>query len=245
VLLATSGVGIFRSENGGDRFVRSDEGIVRGFLGGGYIGTAAVHKARPNVLFTGAADAPPPFWFTRSEGAKGAFYRSEDYGKTWLRLSGPGIPEGTRGAPRSTVIDPEDPDRVIFGMTDGSAWMTEDSGKSFRLIAEGLTGWIAAVIFAKHGPVLERAPAVAAGAPGQEAASEEPRVGETYEITILDEIDVPVIGANGVTRIGDADARIPNAKKGEQYSVKVISIGVNGFTKRKEAIIQRLAGPRG
>jgi photosystem II stability/assembly factor-like uncharacterized protein len=245
VLLVTSGEGLYRSENGGEKFVRSDTGIVGGFMGRGYMGTAAVHKARPDVVFTGAADAPPPFWFTRKEGAKGAFYRSDDAGKTWARLEGPSVPEATRGAPRSTFIDPEDPDRVIYGMTDGSVWMSEDAGRSFRLIAEGLPGWIAAITFVSRGPLLERAAAIPVAAPGQEAASDEAKVGETYEVTILNEIDVPMIGANGVSMIGDADVRIPNAKKGEQYSVKVISVGVNAFTKRKEAIIQKLSGPRG
>jgi photosystem II stability/assembly factor-like uncharacterized protein len=153
VLLATSGEGVFRSENGGDKFVRSDKGITGGGFGGrGYMGTAAVHKARPNVVFTGAADAPPPFWYTRKEGAKGAFYRSDDAGNTWSRLEGPGVPEALRGAPRTTVLDPEDPDRLFYGMTDGSVWMSEDAGKSFRLIVEGLPGWIAAIVFAPRAP---------------------------------------------------------------------------------------------
>jgi photosystem II stability/assembly factor-like uncharacterized protein len=148
VLLATSGEGVFRSENGGDKFVRSDTGIVGGFMGRGYMGNAAVHKARPSVIFTGAASAPPPFWFMQKEGAKGMFYRSDDAGKTWSRLEGPGVPEATRGAPRTAVLDPEDPDRLLYGMTDGSVWMSEDAGKSFRLVVEGLSGWIAAIVFA-------------------------------------------------------------------------------------------------
>lgn len=142
VVLATSGGGVFRSENAGESFKRSDKGIPAGITGGGYMGTAAVHPERPRVIFTGAAELPPPFWFTRSEGAKGFFYRSDDQGKSWSRLEGS---EATRAAPRSTFIDPADPDRVFFGMTDGSIWLTPDGGKSLRKVVEGLSGWIAAI----------------------------------------------------------------------------------------------------
>jgi photosystem II stability/assembly factor-like uncharacterized protein len=143
VVIATSGVGVFRSENGGDKFVRSDEGIQGGFFGGGYMSPAAVHPARPDVLFAGAAEVPPPFWFTRAQGAHAFFYRSDDRGKTWKKLAGKGLPDVMRAAIRSCVIHPSDPSTVFFGMTDGSVWLTEDDGASFRRIIEGLPGWIA------------------------------------------------------------------------------------------------------
>lgn len=143
VVLATSGNGVFRSENGGESFKRSDKGIPAGFTGGGYMGTAAVHPARPQVIFTGAAELPPPFWFNRAQGANSAFYRSDDQGRTWSRL--PGSPESLRAAPRSTFIDPANPDRVFYGMTDGSVWHTPDGGQSFRKVVQGLSGWIAAI----------------------------------------------------------------------------------------------------
>lgn len=34
---------------------------------------------------------------------------------------------------------------VYFGMTDGSVWLTPDGGKSFRLIIEGLPGWLTSI----------------------------------------------------------------------------------------------------
>ena len=105
------------------------------------MGTAAVHPERPQVIFTGAAEVPPPFWFNRPQGANGIFYRSDDQGKTWKRLT----QEPLRASPRATFIDPEDPDRVFFGMTDGSVWHTPDGGRSFRKVVEGLSGWIAAI----------------------------------------------------------------------------------------------------
>lgn len=141
VVIATSGAGLFRSENGGATFERSDEGIAKGITGGGYMGTAAVHPERPQVIFTGASEVPPPFWLTRPQGANGVLYRSDDQGKTWKRLT----QEPLRAAPRTVFIDPEDPDRVFFGMSDGSVWHTPDGGRSCRKVVEGVTGWISSI----------------------------------------------------------------------------------------------------
>jgi hypothetical protein len=46
-----------------------------------------------------------------------------------------------------------------------------------------------------------------------------------------------------VTRIGDADVRIPHATVGQKYRVRVLAAGTNQFTQRPEATIQRLSGP--
>ncbi len=68
-------------------------------------------------------------------------------------------------------------------------------------------------------------------------------VGHIYEVTIIDEIERPVIGANGVCMLGGADMRIPGARKGERYRVRVLAVGVNQWTGRLEATVQRLDGP--
>ena len=68
-------------------------------------------------------------------------------------------------------------------------------------------------------------------------------VGQIYEVTIADEISRPVIGANGVCKLGDADMRLPGARKAERYRVRVIAVGVNQWTGRMEATVQKLAGP--
>lgn len=127
LVISTSGNGVFRSCNGGDSFEESSKG-----LDCRYLAQLVVHPARPKVLFTAAAEVPPPFW-RRPEGAASAFYRSEDQGATWHRLSG-GLPERFKAAPRATAGDPEDPDVFFVGMTDGTVWMSGDSGESFRQI---------------------------------------------------------------------------------------------------------------
>jgi photosystem II stability/assembly factor-like uncharacterized protein len=131
VIVSTSGKGVYRSLNGGDSFVASSNG-----LNCRYLAQLVVHPARPKVLFTAAAAVPPPFW-RRPEGAASAFYRSEDQGACWERLKG-GLPEHFKAAPRATAGDPENPDAVFVGMTDGAVWMSDNGGESFSQILAGL-----------------------------------------------------------------------------------------------------------
>lgn len=153
LLLATTGEGVFRSENGGDTFSRSDQGIEAPFSRGAYVSPPGMHPARPEVVFVGAAEVPPPIWHTRREGAGSSFYRSDDRGRTWKKLPGEGLPGPLPGAVRSCVADPWDPDRFYFGTTDGQVWVTPDGGASFRLVAESLPGgWIAGLCPAGPGP---------------------------------------------------------------------------------------------
>ena len=68
-------------------------------------------------------------------------------------------------------------------------------------------------------------------------------VGQIYEVTIADEIERPVIGANGVCKLGGADMRIAGARKGERYRVRVLALGINQWTGRMEATVQKIEGP--
>jgi len=131
VVIATSGKSFYKSVDGGDRFTKCAAGLDRR-----YMAQAAFHPARPRIFLTAAAAVPPPFW-RRPEGADTAFYRSDDQGESWRRLSG-GLPEYFKAAPRAVAGDPEDPKTFLFGMTDGAVWMTEDAGESFRQILAGM-----------------------------------------------------------------------------------------------------------
>src|SRR5581483_5561897 len=124
-LISTSGQGVYRSEDNGASFSRSDAGLDRR-----YMAQIAMHPARPDVMYTAAAAVPPPGW-ARSEGAHSAVYKSTDTGKSWTRLTG-GLAEDLKAAPRAVAGDPEDPESVYVGFTDGAVWMTEDGGASFR-----------------------------------------------------------------------------------------------------------------
>ncbi|HTM07991.1 MAG TPA: hypothetical protein VL754_06345 [Verrucomicrobiae bacterium] len=131
IVVATSGKLFYKSTNGGDSFVKCDAGLDRR-----YMAQAAFHPSRPKIFFTAAAAVPPPLW-RRAEGADTGFYRSDDRGDTWRRLSG-GLPEHFTAAPRAVAGDAEDPNCFVFGMNDGSVWMTENSGESFARIISGL-----------------------------------------------------------------------------------------------------------
>ncbi|MBV9119648.1 MAG: hypothetical protein JOZ39_02990 [Chloroflexi bacterium] len=140
-VLATSGIGVYRSEDRGKTFARSDEGI-HGHLGGGYMSPAVVHEKRPKTLFAGAAEVPPPWWMTRKEGANSHFFRSDDQGRKWSQLDHGG--EIITGGPRGIAIDPENPERVFFGTMNGTLWMTED-GEKVTKVMEGLKGPVGAI----------------------------------------------------------------------------------------------------
>jgi photosystem II stability/assembly factor-like uncharacterized protein len=131
IVIATSGQSFYKSNDGGDHFTKHDRGLDRS-----YMAQVALHPSRPEVFFTAAAAVPPPGW-RRPEGADSGFYRSEDRGESWRRLTG-GLPEHCKAAPRAVASDPVEADCFYFGMTDGSVWMTEDGGESFGQIIGGL-----------------------------------------------------------------------------------------------------------
>jgi photosystem II stability/assembly factor-like uncharacterized protein len=130
-VISTSGHGVYRSEDGGDTFAPSSAG-----LDNQYLAQIVVHRDRPKAIFTAAAEVPPPYWAKRPEGANSGFYRSDDQGQSWRRVSG-GLPPLLTPAPRATAVDPDDPDAFFVGMADGSVWMSEDGGESFRQILTG------------------------------------------------------------------------------------------------------------
>ena len=133
VVIHTAGEGIFKSVNGGESFVDAMDGLDHR-----YMSQIIVHPDRPQVLFTAAAEVPPPFWFKRPEGANSAVYRSDNQGESWQRLVG-GLPEVMVPAPRAVAGDPGDRDTFYIGtFPKGSLWMTENGGDSFREVLDDI-----------------------------------------------------------------------------------------------------------
>lgn len=132
-VVATSGTGIYRSTDGGDTFSNATGDITRR-----YLAPPVNHPDRPHVIFAGGAATAPPYW-GRPRGACGGLYRSTDSGASWTRLFG-GYPKDYSGAPTRLAIDPADPDRVYFAMSNGSVWRTDDSGDHIKEIASELGG---------------------------------------------------------------------------------------------------------
>ena len=136
VVLASTGGGVYRSEDAGLTFAPSSEGMHHG-----HTTRVLLHPDRPEVAYVAAAECEPAASAHRPQGAGGACYRSEDGGRTWRRLTG-GLPEVMRPAPISVAGDAGDPDSFYVGTTDGSVWLSEDGGESFRIAVEGIQGWV-------------------------------------------------------------------------------------------------------
>jgi photosystem II stability/assembly factor-like uncharacterized protein len=135
-LLVATGAGVFRSDDAGRSFAPSGDGLRHR-----YVVDVVVHPDRPEVVFAAAAECGPEASAARPEGADGAFYRSDDGGRAWWRLTG-GLPEMMRAAPTCAAGDAVDPDSFYVGMTDGSVWLSEDGGESFAIAVEGIQGWV-------------------------------------------------------------------------------------------------------
>ena len=136
VVIASTGSGIYRSQDRARSFDLSSDGLRHR-----YMTQVVVHRERPEVVLTAASECDPLTSAGGPEEANGAFYRSDDRGRTWWRLTG-GLPEVMRPAPSSVAGDPGDPDSFYVGMSDGSVWLSEDGGESFRIAVEGIQGWV-------------------------------------------------------------------------------------------------------
>jgi hypothetical protein len=73
----------------------------------------------------------------------------------------------------------------------------------------------------------------------------EPKPGERHRVVIETEFENPWIGKNGGGQIGEAQYAIPNAKVGEVYDVRVISVGLNPWTRKRQAKLEILERPAG
>jgi photosystem II stability/assembly factor-like uncharacterized protein len=137
VVLVSTGAGVYRSDDRGRTFSLSSDGLQHR-----YVTRLVTHTARREVVvYAAASECGPAASTGRPEGAAGACYRSDDGGRTWRRLTG-GLPEIMRPAPTCAAGDSADPDSFYVGTNDGSVWLTEDGGESFRIAVEGIQGWV-------------------------------------------------------------------------------------------------------
>ncbi len=95
-------------------------------------------------LASGGAQAPRRVWIGT---LPGALFRSDDGGESFALVRGlwehPHRRKwfgGGRDVPgiHSILVDPEDPERVVIGVSCGGVYLTEDGGKSWRHGNEGL-----------------------------------------------------------------------------------------------------------
>ncbi|MBV8083270.1 MAG: hypothetical protein JO247_00500 [Chloroflexi bacterium] len=151
-LFAATGFGCFRTDDGGQRWKRLDYGMERG-----YCVPMAVHKDKPNRLFLGVSGTGPTAWagpkaartgpftgsrwsrdmFAQTGGAHAGVLRTDDFGETWKRLKN-GLADDNPYMISGLDVSPEDPDVVFATFTDGTVYVSQDGGDSWRQIISGL-----------------------------------------------------------------------------------------------------------
>lgn len=131
IVYAATARGVYRSEDFGREWVRTQDGLSYDHTGG-----FVVSRGEPTALFLSAARGTPPSW-ARPTGAEASVFRSDDDGSTWQRLGG-GLPAQAKGAYRSLIADPLDPDRVYVGVVDPkpTVWGSADRGDTWSVLHE-------------------------------------------------------------------------------------------------------------
>ena len=132
-VVVSTGKGMFRSTDKGEHF----EPVSQGLEGRAYTSTSLMtHPDRPGYMLSGVTAVGPGRW-RRPEGGDSGFARSEDGGKTW-QVSTAGLPTPCVGVPRGISIAPDDASLAFAGLTDGTIWMTSNSGEFFEQVLDGL-----------------------------------------------------------------------------------------------------------
>jgi hypothetical protein len=130
VLYAGTDAGIYRTENGGDRWMRLDTTFDpgKGWPSGVIVWSLLIHPDNPDLMFTGTCPS--------------GLYRSRDGGETWEKLDAALTPEC---APiiysRVTCLraDPNSPNTIWAGVEIDGAWRSDDAGDTWRRLDAGLS----------------------------------------------------------------------------------------------------------
>lgn len=135
-LFAPSGDrGIYRSSDGGRTWTHAlaidpSTGVV----------DLAADPARPGLLYAAAWQARLEPWlsyFTPVVGAASGIYRSDDGGRSWMRLAGGGWPQGPLGRIGLAVAHTPTGTRVyatVDSSKSGGIWRSDDGGEHWRRV---------------------------------------------------------------------------------------------------------------
>lgn len=131
IVYAATARGVYRSEDFGREWVRTQDG-------GSYdhTGAFAASTGPHTTLFLAASRGVPPAW-ARPTGAESTVFRSDDDGLTWQQVGG-GLPAGLKSPYRSLIADPTDPNRVFASTfnSKGMVWCSADRGDTWSVIDE-------------------------------------------------------------------------------------------------------------
>lgn len=141
-LYASTGIGTYRSDDGGKSWTKLDYGMGRADAI-----PIAIHPAVADRLNVGAAENGPTSWrgyrtvragpyntirFSRDTsretgGARTQILRSRDAGATWEFLRN-GLPAGKADMTCGFAVSPLNSDSLCVGYTDGAIYATSDGG---------------------------------------------------------------------------------------------------------------------
>lgn len=143
---ASTGIGTYKTENGGRTWTKCEYGMGRA-----YAIPMLNHPQAPERLFLGAAENGPATWpgyrtvragpyntvrFSRNlseqtGGAKTQILRSDDGGTTWNKLDS-GLPAGYAHMTCGFAGHPADSRVLCVGYTDGAVYASSDGGDSWN-----------------------------------------------------------------------------------------------------------------
>ncbi len=94
----------------------------------------AASVKEPGVVYGGMWPYRRTGWSSESGGTQGGLYKSSDFGATWQKLTGNGLPEGETGR-IGVAVAPSDPQRVyaLIESKQGLLWRSDDGGATWKL----------------------------------------------------------------------------------------------------------------
>lgn len=128
----TTGLGIFRSDNGGANWRQLTGPEFRI----GYPDQLHFAPGDPQRMIVAGGFATPNFWI-EPRSARGTVMISDDGGESWRAPRG-GFPEGRANVEAMTLVSWTDGWELFAGTTDGDLFHSADGGENWRTLCAGL-----------------------------------------------------------------------------------------------------------
>lgn len=141
VVFAGSHGGVFRSLDGGTTWALQREGFppLVTFGLSAPVSALAVHPEQPDVVLAGVGHERN-YGRVGERTEAGRIFRSTDGGESWSTVDLPGGDEVRRLSVLDLLFHPLDRD-VIYATTQGGLFVSEDTGRSWESLGEGLDGY--------------------------------------------------------------------------------------------------------